>query len=104
LRDKTALWRALQDAGCVTAGAELPAAPPRNAVLSFVGGTPAPLVVVELEDLLGLEEQPNLPGGGEGNVQHPNWTQCLPVGVDEIFTDADVARSVDAIKLARRKA
>ncbi len=106
LRDKTALWRALRDAGCVS-GSDLapPLAAPRDAVLAFVAGTRAPLMIVALEDLLGLSEQPNLPGSVvQGEVGHPNWTQCLPVGVDEIFSDDCVMNGIDAIKLARRKA
>lgn len=104
--EKRALWRALQDAGCVRAGpADLPDAPPRESMLAFVAGTPGPLCIVPVEDLLGLREQPNLPGAppasGEG---HPNWVQRLPVPVDEIFDDAAVRDSVAAIANARSAA
>lgn len=106
LHDKTALWQALQDAGCVSAAAHAgpPAAAPRDAVLDFVAGTPAPLAVITLEDLLGLAEQPNLPGAcGESEWRHPNWRQSLPVGVNQIFTHPDVVHGVAAIKRARRR-
>lgn len=104
-RDKTALWRALQEAGCVsTAHACPPAATPGAAVLAFVASTPAPLVVVGLEDLLGLAEQPNLPGATDaGELHHPNWTQCLPVTVNRIFAHPAVMHGVAAIKRARRQ-
>ena len=103
-RDKAALWQALQDAGCVEKAAQPPAEAPRTAVLSYVGKTPSPVVIVSIEDLLGLREQPNLPGsdGGPGSP-HPNWIQCLPVGVDRIFDNADVVSGIAAIKRARRK-
>ncbi len=103
-RDKMALWQALQDADCVKKGAHLPADAPRVAVLSYVSKTPSPIVIVSMEDLLGLTEQPNLPGsdGGPGSP-HPNWTQCLPAGVNEIFDNVEVTSGIAAIKQARRK-
>lgn len=106
LHDKTALWWALQAAGCVSVrSAGLPVAEPRDALLAFVSGTPAPLAMIPLEDLLGLVDQPNLPGSDVGGrSMHPNWTQCLPIGVDEIFTRSDVKRSIQAIKQAGRQA
>ncbi|HUG58994.1 MAG TPA: 4-alpha-glucanotransferase [Candidimonas sp.] len=106
LHDKTALWCALQAAGCISEqGAGLPAAAPRDALLAFVSDTPAPLVMVPLEDLLGLVDQPNLPGSEVGGHSlHPNWSQCLPVDVDQIFTRSDVKRGIQAIKQARRQA
>jgi 4-alpha-glucanotransferase len=103
-RDKTALWQALQDAGCVSAKDRPPEHAPREAVLSYVSKTPSPIVIVSLEDLLGLLEQPNLPGSdSHSGSPHPNWIQCLPAGVDEIFNNAEVASGIAAIKRARRK-
>lgn len=103
-RDKNALWQALKDAGCISASAPFPVDVPRNAVLSYVSKTPSPLVIVSLEDLLGMREQPNLPGGGgEGASPHPNWIQCLPAGVDEIFNNVQVASGITAIRRARRQ-
>ncbi|WP_353149710.1 4-alpha-glucanotransferase [Pollutimonas bauzanensis] len=102
--EKTALWKALRDAGCISSpDTGLPVAAPREAILEFVSSTPAPLVIIPLEDLLGLIEQPNLPGSeGADPVAHPNWVQCLPAGVDGIFSRPDVRRSIDAIKHGRR--
>lgn len=73
--DRRKLWRALKDAG--DAKGTLPRAPSSviDAALSFLGETPCPLVIVPAEDLLGLREQPNLPGTID---QHPNWRRRLP--------------------------
>lgn len=98
-QEKTALWRALQAAGCTTSKlSATPEAAPRDEILSFVSSAPSALCVVPVEDLLGLSEQPNLPGPppaqGPG---HPNWVQRLPVPVDQLFDEPSVQRSVAAV-------
>ncbi|GHC29523.1 4-alpha-glucanotransferase [Kushneria pakistanensis] len=61
-----------------------------EAAARHIGATPSPLVLLQLEDLLGLEEQPNLPGTLD---EHPNWRRRLPLTVDDMFeTPAVVAR------------
>ena len=105
-RDKTALWRALSEAGCVTAAALAPPLnAPREAILSFVASAPTPLVVIPLEDLLGLAEQPNLPGtDGPTPPFHPNWLRRLPGSVENLFEDPDVRACAAAIARAREAA
>nr|WP_249183616.1 4-alpha-glucanotransferase [Burkholderia ambifaria] len=100
--DRAALWRALQHAGCAPAGDPIPSAdtPPVGAVLAYVARSPSPLAIVPLEDLLALDEQPNLPGPPCG---HPNWLRRLPRAVDALF-DADVRIRIAAIEHARRPA
>ena len=46
-----------------------------DAAVSFIGNTPAPLVLLPLEDAMGATEQPNLPGPGD---DHPNWRRRWP--------------------------
>jgi 4-alpha-glucanotransferase len=83
-RDKLALWRALQP------GAEAaPKEAPIPEVLAFLAQTPAPLVIVPIEDALGAVEQPNLPATLD---THPNWRQRLATPVDQLFADASVSR------------
>src|SRR3546814_12477368 len=61
--EKKALWNAMHAAGCLSgAPANPPTEVPRDAILGFVASAPSPLIVVSLEDLLGMQEQPNLPG------------------------------------------
>lgn len=103
--DRRALWRALRLAGCVgdDSDSEPPEQVPRDAILAFIASTPSPLLIVSLEDLLALKEQPNLPGTpsmGHGSG-HPNWRQLLPMGVEDIFKCEEVLRGVRAIVQAR---
>lgn len=104
--DKTALWHALCLAGCVSPEQLRPwGLAPRDAILAFVAGTPAPLVLIPMEDLLGLFDQPNMPGtGNDTEPHHPNWIQSLPMSVENIFSDQAVRRSIAAIIRARRAA
>jgi 4-alpha-glucanotransferase len=51
-------------------------APVLEAAFAFVGRTPSPLAMVSAEDVLGLAEQPNIPGTTD---EHPNWRRRLPV-------------------------
>ncbi len=41
------------------------------------------LAVATLEDALGVEHRPNLPGTID---QHPNWRQALPVPIEDLDT------------------
>src|SRR3546814_20118023 len=93
-------------AGCLSgAPANPPTEVPRDAILGFVASAPSPLIVVSLEDLLGMQEQPNLPGTSPiGQTAHPNWMQALPMDVEQIFSDAGVECAVAAIGRARSAA
>jgi 4-alpha-glucanotransferase len=55
------------------------------AVVKLLGDTPSKLVIVAIEDLLGIVDQPNIPGTV---YEHPNWRQRLPVGVEELSSNA----------------
>jgi 4-alpha-glucanotransferase len=49
-----------------------------------------------MEDLLGVIDQPNIPGTID---EHPNWRQRLPVALDKIASKVDLA----ALKAATRE-
>lgn len=68
-----------------------------DALLVHLARTPSPLVLVQIEDLLGLEEQANLPGTID---QHPNWRRRLPIEVDALRHDPRLRAR--AALLARR--
>ncbi len=76
---------------------------PLNAILSFVARAPGPLALFSLEDLLGVMDQPNMPGGAveRSLIQHPNWIQQLPVSVEDMFADPAVIGRIDAVRQAR---
>ena len=58
-----------------------------NAVVGFLARTKSPLLAISLEDLLGVIDQPNIPGTVN---EHPNWRQRLPLALDEIASAIDV--------------
>ncbi|WP_456268026.1 4-alpha-glucanotransferase [Kushneria sp. AK178] len=69
-----------------------------EAAARHIGATPSPLVLLQLEDLMGLEEQPNLPGTLD---EHPNWRRRLPLTVDEMFDTPEVLARLRAMTTAR---
>src|ERR1700736_197014 len=58
------------------------------AVVGFLARAKSRLLAVSLEDLLGVIDQPNIPGTVN---EHPNWRQRLPVALDKIVSAIDVA-------------
>jgi 4-alpha-glucanotransferase len=58
------------------------------AVAGFLARTHSRLLAISLEDLLGVVDQPNIPGTVN---EHPNWRQRLPVAIDRIAEAIDVA-------------
>jgi 4-alpha-glucanotransferase len=58
------------------------------AVVGFLARTRSRLLAVSLEDLLGVIDQPNIPGTVN---EHPNWRQRLPLVIGEIASAIDVA-------------
>jgi 4-alpha-glucanotransferase len=64
-----------------------------NAVVGFLARTKSRLLAISLEDLLGVIDQPNIPGTVN---EHPNWRQRLPFVIDEIASAIDVP----ALKIA----
>jgi 4-alpha-glucanotransferase len=58
-----------------------------NAVVGFLARTKSRLLAISLEDLLGVTDQPNIPGTVN---EHPNWRQRLPLAIDEIASAIDV--------------
>jgi 4-alpha-glucanotransferase len=84
--DRHALWRAFQHAGVAAPGVGAPPKDqaPIDEALAFVASTPAPLALYPFEDLLGLADQPNLPGSID---EHPNWRRRLARPIDALFQD-----------------
>ena len=61
--------------------------------------SPSPLMLAPLEDVLGLAEQPNLPGTID---EHPNWRRRLEPPARELFEAPAVRSRVDIIRRHRR--
>jgi 4-alpha-glucanotransferase len=101
--DRDALWQAFQQAGIAPHDVGTPPAdePPVDEALAFVCSTHAPLAVYPLEDLLGLTEQPNLPGSID---EHPNWCRRIAAPIEALFADAALAERLLALSRARARA
>jgi 4-alpha-glucanotransferase len=98
--DREALWHAFQQARVAAHDVGMPPRdkPPVDEALAFVASTPAPLAVYPLEDMLGLTEQPNLPGSID---EHPNWRRRTPAPIDALFADATFADRMLAVARVR---
>jgi (1->4)-alpha-D-glucan 1-alpha-D-glucosylmutase len=70
-----------------------------KAVHVYLARSPAQIMVVQLEDLLCVLEQPNLPGTLEH--QHPNWQRRLPLTLEDWGADAKFADFTAAIRKER---
>ena len=101
-RDRFMLWEAMQVSGAAEGN------PPPNdqpgpfvdAATRYVAGAACDLALLPIEDALGLEEQPNLPG--TMSEQHPNWQRRLPSPAETIFEPPEVAARLAGMGEARR--
>ncbi|SDZ49027.1 4-alpha-glucanotransferase [Pseudomonas sp. NFIX28] len=72
-----------------------------DASVRFLGHTRAPLVLLPLEDALGIDEQANLPGTLDS---HPNWRRRLAGDSAALLDDPDAARRLELLACARQQA
>ncbi len=100
--ERTALWDAFTDDGIVS-GAE-PATddtdPVVDAAIDFVAQAPGPLAIVPLEDIMGVAEQPNLPGTTD---QHPNWRRRFQLPVHEMLRQPTAGKRLQLLKTRRSR-
>jgi 4-alpha-glucanotransferase len=68
-------------------------------VVSFLASTPARLVSVAIEDVLGEAEQINIPGTVE---QYPNWRRRWPVALEDLSGDERLHRIAAILAKAGR--
>lgn len=94
--ERNALWAAFEHAGL--AEGERPAmhdpGPVIDKALAFISKTPSPLALATVEDLLGTEEQPNLPGTID---QHPNWRRRLPLPGSQVAAEPEVRKRLSIL-------
>lgn len=100
-RERGALWQALCDAGLCSGPEPGPAHAPLDAVLAWLGTARTALRVVPLEDLLGVAEQPNLPGT---TSVHPNWQRRLDADVRALADSPEVRARAEAVRSGRHGA
>ena len=88
VRDREMLWQAMQVSGAATADMPEPDESDKiaDAASVHIGSSACELVMIPIEDALGLVEQPNMPGTVD---EHPNWRRRLPA---ELFDDMATRR------------
>jgi len=86
-RDRKRLWKRL--AGEALPFPEVASDQVVDAAIAHVAAAPSQLKVVPMEDYLGLEDQPNMPGTLD---EHPNWRRRLPDRIENLLKRPDVAR------------
>jgi 4-alpha-glucanotransferase len=97
--DRRQLWHSFRQSEA--AHGEMP--PPTDAgrvadaAVNFIAQTPSQLALLPLEDALGLEDQPNLPGTID---EHPNWRRRYPGQAQELLDASQVRKRLQP--LARR--
>ena len=101
--ERSALWQAMSEAGVLDGRDTLEQPPhdqpPVDHAIAYVGMTPAPLAMIPIEDLLGVEEAPNLPGTTD---QHPNWRRRLPGTVDSMLDTPAVRARTSLLNQTRQ--
>jgi len=98
--DRELLWAAMVASGAAE-GAPPAADQPGGAVdaaVRHLATAACELVMLPMEDALGLEEQPNLPGTLD---QHPNWRRRLPGDAAHLLDDPLTAARLASLDRAR---
>ncbi|MBN9086523.1 MAG: 4-alpha-glucanotransferase [Reyranella sp.] len=90
-QERHLLWQAFAEAG--VAPGPMPESwdsdPVVDAAVGFVARAPGPLTIVPLEDIMGIAEQPNLPGTID---EHPNWRRRFALPADQLLQQPAAAR------------
>jgi 4-alpha-glucanotransferase len=69
-----------------------------EAIHTYLARTPAWMVLANIEDVLGIRAQTNLPGTLD---EHPNWCRKLPVSVGELVQDPRFERLAARLRSVR---
>lgn len=98
--DRPVLWQAFVAAG--VAEGEAPSQGGTESVvdaaLAFIAATRSPLCLPPIEDLMGVEEQPNLPGTID---EHPNWRRRFSADAGTLLDEPSTALRVQRLAAVR---
>jgi 4-alpha-glucanotransferase len=98
-KDRGLVWDALRSAGVAEGAANAASVDGVvDAAVHFVAETSSELALVPLEDLLGLVDQPNLPGTIS---EHPNWRRRYPGEASSIWDRPEVKRRARLLNAER---
>jgi 4-alpha-glucanotransferase len=70
-------------------------------IARFLARTPSRLMVVQIEDVLRIADQPNVPGTLD---EHPNWRRRLPVDLEDLVRDERLSTLASALAEEGRSA
>ncbi len=103
--DRARLLLALQHEGLLPEGmsADPVSVPELTPLLSralqrYLARTPARLLMIQLQDLLGERDQVNLPGT---TGEYPNWRRRLSLEIEQWSEDPDIAALMEALRAER---
>jgi 4-alpha-glucanotransferase len=97
-RVREAVVDTLRTKGFLSALAGEDASAVRDSLYAFLGASPSPLVLLNLEDLWGETEPQNIPGTVD---EHPNWRRKARLSLEEIESTPAIAACLKAIAAAR---
>lgn len=94
--ERELLWRAFKQAKAASGAMPLPSETARaaDAAANFIAQTHSQLALLPLEDALGLEDQPNLPGT---IYEHPNWRRRYPGDARELLEPSEIRRRLEPL-------
>ncbi len=95
--DRSAMWQAFCDRGVASGHPPPPSTPGPvvDAATRYVASSPCSLVIMPLEDALGVLDQPNLPGTND--TQHPNWQRRHPGPAASLLDDPEAAQRLQSL-------
>jgi 4-alpha-glucanotransferase len=65
----------------------------------YLADTPSRLLVISMEDILGIRDQVNLPGTTR---EHPNWRRRLPVFLEDLENQVGLTSTADTMRSVGR--
>lgn len=95
-----ALWEAMRESGAADGPcpADWDTYPVVDAAIRHVGRSACEIAMLPIEDLLGLEQAPNLPGTTD---EHPNWRRRLDPNAGDILSGTEIAARVAGLSEIR---
>jgi 4-alpha-glucanotransferase len=97
--DRDQLWEAFRAAGATHGEASLSSTEDVvDAAVRYVADTPSELALLPIEDLLGMADQPNLPGT---TTEHPNWRRRYSADASALCGRPEVARRTGLLRERR---
>jgi 4-alpha-glucanotransferase len=99
--DRGALWHAFDQAGVAGSPAPPPDQPITaiDAAVAFVACSPSPLALIPLEDIIGVADQPNVPGTIN---EHPNWRRRFAKPAAELLQEPGAVERLRRVRETRR--